>query len=192
MSPEHTDFPGLWQSQPVEPLRLSPAELRARAGKLQRKIRGRNISEYLAAAFVICVFGQHMLIAESLLSRLGAGLIILGTAFVVYRLHTRGSARRPPPAAMADSCLAFHRRELQRQHDLVDSVATWYLLPFAPGMAVVMGEAASRAQTVGHLLFILGFTAACALIALVVWKLNKMAARKLAEELRALEKTSDS
>lgn len=194
MSPEtppRPDPPGdlasLWQSQPVEPLRLSPAELRAHAQRLQRRIRGRNLGEYLASLFVVVVFGAHAWGAENLASRLGALLVVAAALFIVHRLHTRGSARRLPPDSVAESCLAFHRRELQRQHDLVSSVWRWYLAPFAPGMALLLGEAAARARTPGRLLALAGFGLLCLLLAVAVAKINQLAARQLRDELRALD-----
>jgi hypothetical protein len=181
------DLSSLWQSQPVEALRLSPAELRTKAQRLQRLIGRRNLGEYLAALFVVVVFGFHAWNAENLASRVGALLVIGAAVFIVQRLHSRGSARPVPPEELAASCLAFHRRELQRQHALLRSVWKWYLAPFAPGLALLLGEAASRARTPGRLLAIVGFGVGFALMAAAVAKVNQLAARQLQDELRALE-----
>jgi len=36
------------------------------------------------------------------------------------------------------SCIDFHRSELMRQHDLLATVWSWYLLPFTPGLVVFL------------------------------------------------------
>ena len=50
----HTPDPGdlrfLWQTMPTSPITLSVEELRARATKFERKVRRRNLTEYIAAA----------------------------------------------------------------------------------------------------------------------------------------------
>jgi hypothetical protein len=176
----------LWKEQPFEPFRLSPEQARDHARRFQRKIRWRNLFEYLGAIWVIGVFGSYAVLASAVVARAGAILVVLGTLFVVYRLHTRGSSRTPPPDAVATSCLEFHRRELERQHTLVSTVWRWYLGPFLPGLFLLLAESAVRASDPAHLLKLGVFAAVCALIFLAVAKANQMAARQFEEELRAL------
>ena len=62
--------------------------------------------------------------------------MIVGTLFMVYTLHKRGSARTVSAEFELRTCMDFHRKELQRQRDLLRDVWSWYLLPFVPGMLV--------------------------------------------------------
>jgi hypothetical protein len=69
--------------------------------------------------------------------RLGAGLVIAATVFVVYQLHKRGTAKSLPADLGLRGSLDFHRVQLERQRELLRSVWSWALLPLMPGFLVL-------------------------------------------------------
>jgi len=194
----------LWQKDPDNSPRFTPDELQNRMSRYERSIRRRNLREYLAAGFVAGIFAYYCWIFPTLLLRIGCGLIIIGTAYVVYQLHRRASAR-PMPADMGlRNCVDFQRAELVRQRDALNAVWTWYLLPFLPGMAVFLiglfyftmqlTEAAGRHFHMGAAVAGFGLVAGCiALVFLAIWRLNRSVAKKLQKEIDDLEQlTRDS
>ena len=68
--------------------------------------------------------------------RLGCGLLITAIGYVVYQIHRRGSALATPMDAGLTPSLDFYRNALARQRDALDTIWSWYLLPFVPGFVV--------------------------------------------------------
>lgn len=193
-----------WQQSSGEPSRFTPEQLRGRISKFERTIGRRNLVEYIAAALVIVLFAYYAWVFPVLLLRIGCVLLILGTAYVVYQLHRRASAR-PAPADMGlRNCIDFQRAELVRQRDALNAVWSWYLLPFLPGMLVFLiglfhftmqvTQAAGRAFHTGAAVAGFGLVAGCvALVFLAIWQLNRSAAKKLQNEIDDLDQlTRDS
>ena len=190
--PPSNDMRQVWQNQSVNPIQMSLDEIRKKAEKFQRRVRWRNIREYLGAVLVVAIFGSFFWRYDSMLPCIGSALVIAGTLYMMYQLHKRGSAKIVPADLASRTCLDFHRRELERQRDLLRDVWRWYLLPFVPGMVVfVVGLAiqhpAGRWATAGVGL------AFCAIVFFLIGQLNRWAARKLQRQidgLNALEKES--
>jgi Flp pilus assembly protein TadB len=174
----------LWQGQNVEPIQMSLEELRRKAQKFQNTIRNRNLREYIAAAIVLPAFSWLLWRFPAL--RVGCILILAGTLYVMYHLHTKGSAKVVPEDLALDTCLAFHKRELERQRDLVRDVWKWYLLPFAPGLIAMVAEPLLRLPPVGWVRA-WPFILVCAAMFYLVWQLNKQAADKLQRQIDELE-----
>ncbi len=170
--------------------------------KFERTIARRNIGEYLASAIVVALFGFYAWRFPTLTLRIGCGLIIAGTLYVVYQLHRRASAKPAPAEWALTNCIEFQRSQMARQRDALRSVLTWYLLPFVPGMIVfllglfqfVRGIAISvgRPFPMGIAIVSFSFITLCiAAVFFAVWKLNDWAAKKLQlqiDELDALTK----
>ena len=186
----------IWQEQPTEAFKMSAAELRLKAQKFEKRILWRNLREYVASAIVIAAFGSYISVLPSTLTRTGCVLIIAGTLFVVYTLHKRGAARTMPAGLEFRSCVEFHRKELQRQRDLLRGVWSWYLLPFVPGIIVFsLGRLREQAMKEpnasthpGEMVtnFALGIVVP-ALLFVGVWWLNQWAASKLQRRIDALD-----
>jgi peptidoglycan/LPS O-acetylase OafA/YrhL len=134
LPPDH--LKSLWQNHNLEPVQMSLEEIRQKAEGFQNIIRRRNLREYVAAAFVFAGVGYGIWRFPGM--RLACGLLLTGTIYVLYQLHTRGAAKRVPESLALDTCLEFHRRELERQRDLARDVLKWYLLPFVPGLLAVL------------------------------------------------------
>ena len=126
------DLKTLWQQQPTEYDPMTLEHIRTKANAFQKKIRRRNLVEYLAMVVVVLGFSPLLFATQSWMMQAGGALIILATPFIAWQLHRRGSARKTPDAAtvLAD----FHRAELVRQRDALRSTAAWYLGPLVPGV----------------------------------------------------------
>jgi len=189
----------LWQQGSGEPPRFSPDELRRNMNKFERTIARRNLSEYLAAALVIGIFAFYAWIFPTLTLRMGCGLIILGTAYVVYELHRRASAHPAPEDMGLRSCVDFQRAELERQRDALSSVWSWYLLPLVPGMCVFLlgivqftmqiTRSAGRPFHAGIAFAAMALIAVgVAIVFFIVWRLNQWAAKKLQAQIEELDR----
>ena len=188
-----SDIREIWQSQQVEGIQMPLEEIRQKAGKFRSKILRRNLREYVAALAVIVFFGYCFVHSHDALSRAAFGLNIAGMLYVVYQLHMRGSARSLPADWGLESCLEFHRRELERQRDLLRGVWRWYLGPLVPGLVLIeVGIWRGKVGNVSHaavslILIILGVAAVFVLIG----KMNQRAAAMLQrriDELDALQR----
>jgi hypothetical protein len=176
----------LWQSQPVEGIKMSPEAIHRRAQKFERKIRWRNRREYVAGIIVCALFAYFMIGAQDVLFRVAYGLYIAGMVWVGVQLHRKGSVGSVPVAGSANS-LQFFRTELERQRDAVKNVWPWYLAPLVPGFVVfTVAWAHASPHPAGVALFD-GFVA---VMFFGIWKMNQHAARclqRMIDELNAAE-----
>jgi hypothetical protein len=179
MAPEPgTDPKHIWQTQPTEAESMSLDDIRAKAVRFQKTIKRRNWREYAAIVLVIYMFGQHLWTHPTPISRLGNVLVILGSLFVGYQLHRRGTAGDISPALPGPDYMAAYRSEMLRQRDLLQSVLTWYLLPLVPGMVVLGISRAVEFHPVHWANLIIGIGVATLIFA-GVWYINILAARRL-------------
>jgi hypothetical protein len=185
-----TDLQALWQSQPVESKQLSAEELREMAARFQRKVRLRNLREYAAAVLVVVIFSAYAWKASAWLSKVGPALIVAGTLYILFHLSTRAASLPVPGsgAGVAESCARFHRRELERQRELLRTVWAWYLGPLVPGLLVMFvdGFIDAWSKGGGAIVASLGSALVTALVFLGVWRLNALGAKKLQREIDAL------
>ena len=131
------DAQSLWQGQAVTGAAMTVDELQQRARYLERRVERRNLREYIAAVVVLFMFGAIAWKAPLPLIRAGAVLTRAATAFIVFHLSRYGTARIMPADLGLTGCLQFHRRELERQRDLLRGAWKWYLLPFMPGLILM-------------------------------------------------------
>jgi hypothetical protein len=191
-SSEDTNPKQVWQSQPTEGVRMSVAEVHAKASAFQRKIWGRNLREYAAAAIVVVFFGYRFLQTLDPFIRAGMALIIAGTCYLTWQLHVRGSSRELPKEAGLSSFIEFQRSQLIRQRDMLSNLWSWYLGPLLPGMVVLM--VAVGHATAGRVSHAWLFTAIYLGIVAVAFGaidlLNKRAARRLQRQIEELDDAS--
>jgi len=131
-------FQALWQSQPPSGHAMSIEEVREKARRLERRVARRNRREYVAAVVVVFCYGSILWLVPFATARVGAGLIIAATIFICYRLHVHGSAASLRTDWGMKSSLDFYRAQLERQRDLLHGVWRWCLLPFVPGLVVLL------------------------------------------------------
>lgn len=158
------------------------AAARARAKRLQRVVRRRDIAETATALVLAVVFAWMAFTASATLSRMGAAIIAVAGVFIPLRLWMarRAGADRSLPVREA---VARELSRVRRQQRLLASVAWWYLTPLGLGVILFMaGTPVPAGVKVGY---------AAVVIALYVWilRLNLRAVRRdvepVARELEA-------
>jgi len=171
---------------------MSLADVHERATRFQSRIRSRNTIEYAAAAFVVAFFGWMAATVPEPIVQVGAGLIVLGALYVCWQLYRLGrAATRGELDAGAQSWAAFHRAELTRQRDALNTVWSWYLAPFVPGMLVFLAgvsftEANPAPFPARLAVFLAALGIMAALFAAIAW-LNAVAVKRLDAEIASLD-----
>jgi cytochrome bd-type quinol oxidase subunit 2 len=180
-----------WAAEGADARFTDPDALRRMRTQFERRVRRRNLVEYLAGAVVVPVFAFAAWLAVRMgdpILALGWGVGIVGIAVVLTALYHRAGNLAHRPEIDARSHL---RAQLVHQREALESVPRWYLAPLVPGIIVVLVATALRvARDGGWLAALLAF----ALPAIVVgglfvgvaW-LNRRAARFLAREIAALD-----
>jgi hypothetical protein len=184
------DLKLLWQDQPTEYDPMTLEHVRAKANAFQKKIRRRNLVEYLAMPVVVLGFSPLLFATHSWMMQLGGALIILATGYIGWQLHRRASARAAPESGAA--LVDFHRGELVRQQKAVRSAGSWYLAPLIPGMVMMtlgrwfQSPAAGRTTETDHVIIVL-CSIIVALAFLAVWLVNRLGAHRLQKEIDELD-----
>ena len=191
--PPSNDIRKLWHDQGEEPVKMSLDDIRRKAQKFDRTIRRRNGREYIAAAFVVAIFGYYIWHFHEWFLRTGSVLVIAGAVYMVFQLHRRGWAASAPADLGLTTGLDFYRKELERQRALLSSVWRWYLGPFIPGLAVItLGAAITNPARSQHAWTFAGSYAVVVTLAFwLVARLNQRCADRLQrqiDELNAAEK----
>lgn len=126
-----------WQAS-VEIAGAPPLEeVRKGAGRFYRFVWWRNFTEYAACAVVVVGFAYYVFTLPMLLQRVGSAAIVLAALYVAWQLHRRASAV-PPEAAGTLPLYEFIRAQLVRHRDALRGVFWWYMLPFLPGLVLVL------------------------------------------------------
>ncbi len=183
------DIKKLWHEQGEEPVKMSLDEIRRKAQQHRRKILRRNSREYVAAAFVVAIFGYYIGHFHEWFMRIGSGLVIAGAVYVVFQLHRRGSAASAPADLGLTTGLDFYRKQLERQHALLSSVWRWYLGPFIPGLAVITLGAAitNSARSPYAWMFAGSYAAVVAIFFFLIARLNQRGADRLQRQIDELD-----
>ncbi|MDE2163201.1 MAG: hypothetical protein KGL56_10715 [Alphaproteobacteria bacterium] len=181
----------IWRNQKTEDT-VTLENIHERAGKFHRRIRNRNLREYIGVVIVVLAFGWYVWALPGWMSKAGSALVIIAALFVALQLHRRASARKVPDGA-GMGLVDFHRRELVRQRDAVRSIWLWYILPFIPGLTLMMlgrwfqFHVAGRPLGLDHLIIVLS-TVIIALVFGIVWLLNVLGAARLQRKIEDLDK----
>jgi hypothetical protein len=181
MTPDerNDDLRRLWKSQPDEGPGVSLDIVRARSRMLERRVRRRNYVEYAAALVVVAFVAPLTWTAPNGVLLAGGLTLLAGIAYVGYRIHSAGSPRLMPADMGVLSSIDFHRAELERQRDLLQNIWTWYLLPFWPGLGLMMiGATIERPD---HWPSALGSAVLAVLMGFQIAWMNKRSARTLQE-----------
>lgn len=192
-TPNRSSAEELWQSQieEISPMTLDAVRLRAQS--FQQSVHRRNLREYAAGVVAAVILGVGMWLLPHTVARLGAFVTLLGLCYVVVDLRRTGAARGVPGQASTEQCLAFHRRELGRQRDVLHRAGTTYIAALLPGVLLVfvgtwlqVGRWLEvRPEPMVLWLMGIAWTAALAVLAIISWG-NLREARQLQRELDAL------
>lgn len=172
-------------------MELTVDQIAHRAASFQRTIRWRNLREYAGAVFVIAFFGWYAFVANTTLMRLACAAVIAAGVYIAYYLRKHGSAPREPAASTLDH-LTSHRRQLERQRDLLLGIWRWYLGPLAPGLflfAISVPVEQSRSGPGPWITCAIILAVGAAMFAGLAW-LNRVAARQLQREIDALARST--
>lgn len=187
------DLRSLWQAMPATPVIVTAEEMRLRAAAFQRKVRGRNIVEYVASAFVVVVFGWYATWPKPAtpLWPIANIMIIVGVLVVVWNLHRLARASVPPAGADATSLIDFQRAEFTRQRDALKSVWLWYIGPIVPGVIlwlVAKGIDLAPANPTGALIGLVGMALIATLVFGLIILLNLLGAARLQRMIDDLDR----
>jgi hypothetical protein len=191
--PASHDVKNIWRNQQTEGTIVTLEDIHGRAAKFERRVKSRNIREYVAGAIVIALFGFAAWRMHGWMIELANVMTIAATLFVTWQLHRRGRARNLPDGATAAGLLAFHREELVRQRDMIRSVWVWYIAPFIPGSVMIFLARYFQMHTPGiplaedHMRIVLGASIA-ALIMVIIGLLNMWGAARLQNRIDELDK----
>jgi len=188
------DLRTLWQSQhPLkeEEVKKMRERLVAKAKSFERKIRWRNLREYLAALLVLPFFLAGQSHARGALDR--AGMLVLAGACVWTVVYLWLKHRREQRPQEELSIQEYRERLIggyDRQIQLLKQAKYWYVLPFYAGFlplsagGIVREWEKRQSLSWFNLLMPLVFTVACG----AIWYLNEVyGVRKLREERRRVE-----
>jgi hypothetical protein len=169
----------LWQDQPVEGVKMSIEEIRGRANKFEKRIRWRNIREYVASLIAVSLFVYLFASSHDVLSRVTFALFIAAMIWIVVSLHWMGSAKKLAEGVDTLSGLRLYRAELERQRRVVASVWWWYLAPLVPGFVVYTIGYAVKFPYLRAWIGLALLDAVVAGMFYVIWRMNMKAARCL-------------
>lgn len=177
-----------WQASAERYEAPALTDVRARADKFYRKIRRRNLIEYASCVVVVIAFARHLLVLPHILQKLGSAWLILATIYVAWQIHRRGSAVSPDNAT-GMPISAFLRMQLARQRDLLRSVLWWYILPFIPGIALVLIGNGQDPAMAKHVPIWLRWLALGGIVTAFagVWWLNQLVARRLQRRIDEID-----
>ncbi len=181
------DMRNVWQNQKAEGILMSVEEIRRKAVKFEREVFWENALYYflglLGAVFFSFRFVLH---GPNVLFRLGVGMCVAVMLYLVWQIHRRTPFRQVPADIVTESCLEFHRKELERRRDYHRRFLKLCLLPTIPGWVVLM--AAFVQVHPPHLGWRLAVANASAvLIFWIFWSESRWRVRKLQHQIDEID-----
>lgn len=141
---------------------------------MEREIRARDRREILGCILVIASFGTLFFSTTSIWQQLGCMVLVMAGFVVWYKLKAAQPVAQEQEASYNRPMKEHLRLELERagrQRRLLNSVGSWYVLPFTLGLLLFTAGFDSS----------LGFKAGYAAFVLIlggwVWKMNRDTAR---------------
>ena len=125
----------LWRGQAREEYQMSVDNIRAKAERLEQRVRSLNIAT--AGLFVAVISIEMWQISRSteLLERVGDLLTIAAFVYAAFRFRGSVAVQSMPAGLGLTGSVHFYRDQLVRRRDLSDH--PWrFLLPFVPGVGL--------------------------------------------------------
>lgn len=130
----------LWQSQPISNTQnLGHAfeqNIQQDIRGFRHKIASRNRQESICAVIVMLIFGYYCWVLPEFLLRIGSGLIVLGSAAILYQLQYRAALQELPAELLGLPLISYYRAELVRQRNMLRSIWLYQFGPVLPGISV--------------------------------------------------------
>lgn len=190
-------FRSAWREQPVPPgLEKGEREmiesLERRMKRFHRKILWRDLVETLAALLVVGVFGWVSLQSGHPLAWVGTTVVAAAGAGIVLRL---GHARRAGRGMETGDLRGRLRAEIdavERQIHLLRTVAWWYVVPlmsggllWSAGIILAVSDEIGVGSPAPALIAVLAVALWLSAVGWLIRRVNRTAARKYLEPLRA-------
>jgi len=146
--------------------------------KLDKSVKRRDIIETSIALLLVPVWAWKLFYSASVLQSIGLWIAILSCLYIPYKLLKA----RQVETAKDDSLLAFlsvEKIKLEKQKQLLESVATWYISPLM--LAIILITAGAKVDEAGIPLIsqqLMVYYFFCAILTVGVYFLNKRAAKK--------------
>src|SRR5262245_45250688 len=137
------DLAAVWQEQNDHS--LSPEDREAMIARVCRRVERvggtilrRDLIETVTAVVLIFVFGWMVISLDDLISRVGAGSLVLSLLLIIWKLHRTRTIQCPAPidAPVRDFC-RIELDRLDRQIQLLRRVLWWYIAPIVAGANMV-------------------------------------------------------
>ena len=164
-------------------------EVRKGAKKFYRLVKWRNRIEYVACAVAIVVFGYYFFTLPHIAHKLGSLLVIAAAIFAPWQLHRRASAVSPEKAGTMP-IYVFLRGQLVRQRDALKTLFSWYILPFLPGLALMIAGNGldPKIEAAGPPIWV-RWVALAAMVAFIagIWWVNQLVARRLQKRILEID-----
>jgi len=155
------------------------SSIQAKLKRFNRIIFWRDVREIGLALVLILFFGRLIWTARSVMSRMGAGVIIAGLILVIAKLlRARLKKRKGKPEANIKEFFSAERDGIDAQIRLLRSVPWWYLGPLIFGVNVFFVGA--RGLSLASFVYLI----ATLILAAFIYRLNLMAVKKQLQPLR--------
>ena len=188
------DYRDVWQEQEpsddFDDLEEVLNDMKERSEEYDRTIFWRDVREIGAAVLVAGFFGWTAVSAETLLTRIGALIVVAAAGLIVWKLRaTRESGEDEMAGRPVAERLKAEIERVEDQIRLLENVLWWYLAPMGAGLVVMVAsggiEGWFEPVYLGGLVVFFGF----------VWWLNQRAVdrcyrphrRDLVRTLRRIE-----
>lgn len=137
----------VWQQQPLEAPRMTPAEIRSRIARSERLGRRRIVVGLVICAFLVAAYAWWLAIFPDVLQRAGSVLALAGVAYFAWQLSAVRRAEAADARAMdaVTPSAEFYRAILVRQRDFHGGPLFWArLLALIPGPMIFLAGFARR------------------------------------------------
>jgi len=148
-------------------------EMEKQLKRFDEKIKQRNQAEIIAALMVIPIFSAFAYFISHPISRLGSGLIVVWSFFIILKLlYTRKQKPKTDFTTTLKHQLIAAKTYIEYEKRLLSTVLYWYLLPpFIGGILFTAGKSVSP--------WFLGFFILInILISVHIWRMNKRAVKR--------------
>jgi len=111
--------------------------LKEKTKKMDRNLLFRDFREIIAAIFIIIFFGYKSIVDSSTFTKITSLMFVVWAGYVIYRLlDVRKFKKAVDISQSFKGQLMQQKKYLEQQANLLDSVLSWYVGPFAVIMTI--------------------------------------------------------